>query len=258
VHAAAGLPHPPAGRRPLRAPHHTSSTASLLGGGADVRPGEVTLAHHGVLFLDEFAEFRRDALEAMRQPLEDGTVTVGRARHTLTMPAQFLLVAAMNPCPCGYQGHRQRPCVCPPPAVARYRSRISGPLLDRLDLQVEVPALLPHELRAPCDPQGSTAHLRERVAAARVRQERRQTRHGMPIPNARLADRLLEQVCAGDDAALRAVDDVLRLHHQSGRGRVRLLRIARTLADLDDREGITDVDVFEAAALRGLPAAAMP
>ncbi|MEO6595959.1 MAG: ATP-binding protein, partial [Planctomycetota bacterium] len=143
VHAAAGLRWPAPDRRALRAPHHTSSTASLLGGGADVRPGEVTLAHHGVLFLDELPEFRRDALEALRQPLEDGTVTVGRARQTVTMPAQFLLTAAMNPCPCGYLGHRQRPCMCTPQAVARYRSRLSGPLLDRIDLQVEVPNLLP-------------------------------------------------------------------------------------------------------------------
>ncbi len=254
VHAAAGLPLPPPGRRPLRAPHHTSSTVSLLGGGADVRPGEVTLAHHGVLFLDELVEFRRDALEALRQPLEDGIVTVGRARHTVTMPAWFLLVAAMNPCPCGYLGHRQRPCTCPPPAVARYRARLSGPLLDRLDLQVDVPALLPHELRAPPDAAGTTAALRERVLLARARQVRRQTRHGVTTPNARLADRALEQACSGDDAALRAADDVLRLHHQSGRGRVRLLRLARTIADLDDRDTVVDADILEAAALRGFRA----
>jgi len=254
VHAAAGLPFPAPGRRPLRAPHHTSSTVSLLGGGADVRPGEVTLAHHGVLFLDEVAEFRRDALEALRQPLEDGTVTVGRARHTVTMPAWFLLVAAMNPCPCGYLGHRQRPCTCTPQAVARYRGRLSGPLLDRLDLQLEVPALLPHELRAPVEPQGTTKWLRERVAVARARQVARQTTNGFTVPNARLADRALERACAADEIALRAVDDVLRLHHQSGRGRVRLLRIARTIADLDDRDAVSDGDVFEAAALRGFAA----
>ena len=258
VHAAAGLPFPAAGRRPLRAPHHTSSTVSLMGGGADVRPGEVTLAHHGVLFLDEVAEFRRDALEALRQPLEDGTVTVGRARHTVTMPAQFLLVAARNPCPCGYLGHRQRPCTCTPQAVARYRGRLSGPLLDRLDLQVEVPALLPHELRAPVEPQGTTAWWRERVAVARERQVRRQTSFGITTPNARLADRQLERACAADDTTLRAVDDVLRLHHQSGRGRVRLLRLARTVADLDDRAAVTDGDVFEAAALRGFAAVRSP
>ncbi len=252
VHAAAGLPLPDAEQRPFRAPHHTSSTASLLGGGADVRPGEVTLAHRGVLFLDELPEFRREALEAMRQPLEDGLVTVGRARQTITMPAQFLLTAAMNPCPCGHLGHRQRPCLCTPPAIARYRSRLSGPLLDRIDLRVEVPDLLPHELRAAEDPAGSTATLRERVLAARQRQQGRHPRPGVMIDNARLADRALLQACAADDTVLRAVDEVLLRHHQSGRGRVRLLRLCRTLADLDDRERLTEADVFEAAALRGL------
>lgn len=252
VHAAAGLPLPDAARRPLRAPHHTSSTASLLGGGADVRPGEVTLAHHGVLFLDELPEFRRDALEALRQPLEDGTVTVGRALRTITMPAQFLLVAAMNPCPCGFLGHRTRPCTCTGPAIARYQGRLSGPLLDRLDLQVEVPALDPAELRAPPDPLGATAHLLDRVLAARARQVARPRQAG--LPNARLADRALHAACAADDLALHALDDVLRRHHQSARARVRLLRLARTLADLDDRDAVSDVDVLEAALLRGLPA----
>ncbi|HEX6811046.1 MAG TPA: YifB family Mg chelatase-like AAA ATPase [Planctomycetota bacterium] len=251
VHAAAGLRLPGAETRPLRVPHHTSSTASLLGGGAEVRPGEVTLAHHGVLFLDELPEFRRDALEAMRQPLEDGVVTVGRAQRTVTMPAQFVLTAAMNPCPCGYHGHRQRACMCTAPAIARYRGRLSGPLLDRIDLQVEVPALSPEELRGPEDARGTTAHLRQRVLAARERQRHRQVRHGVVIANARLQDRQLLSVCAANDAALRAVDEVLRRHHQSGRGRVRLLRLARTLADLDERASIGEVDVFEAAALRG-------
>ena len=250
VHAAAGAALPEA-RRPLRAPHHTSSGASLLGGGADVRPGEVTLAHHGVLFLDELPEFRRDVLEALRQPLEDGTVTVGRARQTVTMPAQFLLVAAMNPCPCGYRGHRQRPCTCTPAAVARYRGRLSGPLLDRIDLQVEVPARSPAELRAPEDRAGSTAILRERVLAAAARQQHRNRSRATFVPNARLADRPLLAACAADERTLHAIDEVLRRHHQSGRGRVRLLRLARTLADLDDRAAIAEVDVWEAAALRG-------
>ncbi|MFN9275993.1 MAG: ATP-binding protein, partial [Planctomycetota bacterium] len=250
VHAAAGLPLP-GEQRPLRAPHHTSSAPSLMGGGSDVRPGEVTLAHHGVLFLDELPEFRRDVLEALRQPLEDGTVTVGRARQTVTMPARFLLVAAMNPCPCGYRGHRQRPCVCTPAAVARYRQRLSGPLLDRLDLQVEVPALAAAELRAPADAGGSTAALRQQVLVAHARQLQRQAGGATFTPNARLADRALLRACAATEAALACVDDVLTRHQQSARGRVRLLRLARTLADLDDREHIDDVDVLEAANLRG-------
>jgi len=252
VHAAAGLSLPANARRPLRAPHHTSSAASLLGGGADVRPGEVTLAHHGVLFLDELPEFRRDVLEAMRQPLEDGIVTVGRAQRTVTMPAQFLLTAAMNPCPCGFLGHRQRPCTCTPAAILRYRGRISGPLLDRLDLRVEVPALTPTELRGAEDPDGTSAVLRERVLVAHERQRGRQRRARAFTPNARLQDRALLRACAADERALSAVDQVLEQHHQSPRGRVRLLRLARTLADLDDRDAVEDVDVLQAAALRGL------
>jgi magnesium chelatase family protein len=251
VHAAAGL-QLSIDRRPLRSPHHTSSAASVLGGGADVRPGEVTLAHCGVLFLDELPEFRRDVLEALRQPLEDGSVTVGRAKQTVTMPAQFLLVAAMNPCPCGYRGHRLRPCICPPAAVARYRSRLSGPLLDRIDLQVDVPALLPAELRGAPDPAGATATLQQRVLVAQHRQSRRHHGGGPPRPNAKLEDGALLRACDCDDLALLAVDDVLRRHHQSGRGRVRLLRLARTLADLDDRDRVADTDVLQAAALRGL------
>ncbi|MBX3461929.1 MAG: YifB family Mg chelatase-like AAA ATPase [Planctomycetes bacterium] len=258
VHAAAGLPLPPADRRPFRAPHHTSSTASLLGGGAEARPGEVTLAHRGVLFLDELPEFRRDALEAMRQPLEDGLVTVGRARQTVTMPAEFLLVAARNPCPCGHLGDRWRPCTCTPPAIARYHARLSGPLLDRIDLRVDVPSLLPAELRAAEDAAGGTAAWRERVLVARERQQHRQAPSGRLRENARLHDRELLHACAPSEPVLHALDEVMRRHRQSGRGRVRLLRLCRTLADLDDREALTVDDVFEAAALRGLDAGGPP
>lgn len=250
VHAAAGLAVPDR-PRPLRAPHHTSSAQSVLGGGADVRPGEVTLAHHGVLFLDELPEFRRDVLEAMRQPLEDGNVTVGRAQRTITMPARFLLTAAMNPCPCGYRGHLDRPCLCTPAAYARYRNRISGPLLDRIDLRVEVPALAPAQLRAAEDPHGTTEALREPVLRAHARQlHRNRDPAGRFVPNGRLADRLLQRACRATDAAWSALDDLLQRHHQSPRGRIRLLRLARTLADLDDRDLLDDHDVLQAGALR--------
>ena len=250
VHAAAGLPWPAADRRPVRAPHHTSSTASLLGGGSDLRPGEVTLAHRGVLFLDELPEFRRDALEAMRQPLEDGIVTVGRAQRTVTMPSRFRLLAAMNPCPCGYLGHPGRPCLCSPPAVRRYRARLSGPLLDRIDLQVEVPPIDPGSYDGPPDPEGTTAHLRAAVAAARQRQRERRRNPLLDADNADLGDRALRLACAATKAARRTLEEVLRRHRGSGRARVRLLRVARTIADLRGADAVDEPDVLEAAALQ--------
>lgn len=261
VHAASGLPPPDASTRPLRAPHHTSSAASVLGGGRHVRPGEVTLAHCGVLFLDELPEFRRDVLEAMRQPLEDGLVTVGRTSATVTMPARFLLAAALNPCACGFLGHRLRPCTCTPAAIARYRGRLSGPLLDRLDLRVEVPALTPAELRGPAEAELSTATLRRRVlqADARQRERHRRTAPEQPfVRNAHLCDERLLRACDATPLALDTLDDVLRQHRQSPRGRVRLLRLARTLADLDDREQVEDVDVLQAATLRGFDVEVLP
>jgi magnesium chelatase family protein len=258
VHAAAGLPGVPRRARPMRAPHHTSSCASLLGGGAETRPGEASLAHHGVLFLDELPEFRRDALEALRQPLEDGVVTVGRALRTVTMPAAFTLVAAMNPCPCGYRGHPSRPCLCPPPAVERYRRRLSGPLLDRVDLQVEVPALDPAVFAQPRDPAQGTAALRARVAAARERQLARNARAGAPGPNGRLDGLPLERACAPLAALEPLLQEAMRVHRLGGRARVRLLRVARTLADLDGREQVAADDVLGAAALRGYARDAEP
>jgi magnesium chelatase family protein len=238
--------------RPVRAPHHSSSHVSLLGGGPDPRPGEVTLAHHGVLFLDEVAEFRREALEGLRQPLEDGSITIGRALRTATMPADFLLAATMNPCPCGYFGHAVRPCVCSRAQRHRYRSRVSGPLLDRIDLQVEVPAHDPETRSRPPDPAWSTAVLRHRVLGAVERQARRNRGPHGPIPNGRLADRALERAVGADAAVLGAVEEVLRTQRLSGRARVRLLRIARTLADLAERDEVRREDVLAAARLRGL------
>ena len=251
VHAAAGLDIADDARRPLRAPHHTSSVQSILGGGATVRPGEVTLAHHGVLFLDELPEFRRDVLEAMRQPLEDGAVTVGRAQRTVTMPAQFLLTAARNPCPCGFLGHRHRPCTCTPAALARYRNRLSGPLLDRIDLQVEVPFVSATELRRQPDPNGDTAALRAPVLLAHERQlARNRDRAGRAVPNGQLTGDHLHRLARCTDAAWAALDELLHRHHQSPRSRLRLIRVARTLADLDDREIVEDHDVLRAGALR--------
>ena len=250
VHTAAGCPVPAQGR-PFRAPHHTSSTASLLGGGTDVRPGEVTLAHRGVLFLDELPEFRRDALEALRQPLESAEVTIGRARQVVRMPADFLLVAAMNPCPCGYLGHPLRACRCPPALVDRYRSRLSGPLLDRIDLQVEVPALDPVCFRTTPAGTETTAGFREQVVSARARQAARQRRGGVTTWNGRLEDAALHAACGAGERVLLLLEDLQRMHRLGTRARIRLLRIARTLADLAERERITEEHVLEAACLRG-------
>ena len=233
--------------RPVRCPHHTSSSASLLGGGSDPQPGEITLAQHGLLFLDELPEFRREVLEGLRQPLEDGEVTIGRVRQTVTMPADFLMVGAMNPCPCGYHGHVQRPCICNPGQRSRYRSRISGPLLDRLDLQIEVPALPPRELHRPPDPMWSTARVHGQVLLA---VDRQCSRNPGCSPNGRLRDADLEAVVDANDDLRRTVEDVLRIHSMSGRARVRLLRVARTIADLADRDQILHEDIHGAARLR--------
>ena len=250
VHTAAGGHGMPTGR-PFRTPHHTSSTASLLGGGADVRPGEVTLAHRGVLFLDELPEFRRDTLEALRQPLESGEVTIGRARQVVRMPADFLLVAAMNPCPCGFLGHPQRPCRCSRPTVERYRNRLSGPLLDRIDLQVEVPALDPACFRGRAPESATTAAFRAQVEVARARQLARQARSGAPVWNGRLEDGALTAACGAGEGVLHLLEELQRLHRFGTRTRIRLLRIARTLADLDDCETVGEPHVVEAACLRG-------
>jgi magnesium chelatase family protein len=240
--------------RPLRAPHHTSSVASLLGGGPDPRPGEATLAQHGVLFLDELAEFRREALEGLRQPLEDGIVTIGRAQRTVTMPADFLLVAAMNPCPCGYAGSSVRECVCSAAQLHRYRGRISGPLLDRFDLSIEMPTLPAERFHERVDAAWTTAAVRDRVAAAAARQMSRNRGANGPVPNGRLEGRWLDQAVGRDPAMLAAVDQVMRAYRLSGRARVRLLRTARTLADLDECAAVGRPHVLEAARVRGFDA----
>jgi len=252
IHSVAGAAMQPGIRRPVRTPHHTSSTASLLGGGKSVRPGEVTLAHHGVLFLDEFPEFRREALEGLRQPLEDRCITIGRAERVVTMPADCVVVAAMNPCPCGYHGHPTRACTCPVVAQRRYFGRISGPLLDRIDVQVPVPSLPPAALRAPPDPAWSTRALRDKVLAAVERQRHRNREPGsaMFVANGRLPSARLGQRIGAGVAVLDTLDEVMAACRLSGRGRVRLLRLARTIADLDDRDQLRDDDVLEAAALR--------
>ena len=229
---------------PFRAPHHTVSDAGLIGGGNIPRPGEVSLAHRGVLFMDEFPEFSRRALEVLRQPLEDGVVTISRARAALTFPARFMLIAAMNPCPCGHFGDPQKACTCSPSQRERYRERISGPLLDRIDLHFSVPRLAAEELlRAP--PGEASETMAERVRRARHLALERQG-----VPNAQLAGRALRQhtdLALGPAAFVKAVIQQLAL---SGRGYDRLLRVARTIADLAGEADLSEAHLAEAVRYR--------
>ncbi|MFP7723782.1 YifB family Mg chelatase-like AAA ATPase [Lysobacter sp. A3-1-A15] len=232
-------------QRPYRSPHHTASAVALVGGGALPRPGEISLAHHGVLFLDELPEWDRHALEVLREPLESGVVTVSRAARTAEFPARFQLVAAMNPCPCGWAGDPSARCRCSGDAIRRYRGRVSGPLLDRIDLQVEVPRLPPAELRADAPPGEASAAVRARVEAARARQHARGT-----STNARMPQAQLNATCvlsAADQALLERAVDALQL---SARSMHRILRVARTIADLDGSDSIATVHVSEAIGYR--------
>ena len=234
--------------RPWRAPHHTASTAAVIGGGTNPHPGEVTLAHRGVLFLDEFPEFPRPVLEGLRQPLEDRRVTVSRASGTLEFPASFMLVAARNPCPCGFFGDPERACVCPASALERYRKKISGPLLDRIDLYVEVPRTPYEKLSAAGDAEPSAA-VRERVASARKIQAERNGPFGA-VTNADVRGRDLKKLCPVPkeaEALLLAASRNLRL---SPRAIHRCLKVARTIADLAGREAIATADVAEALQYR--------
>ena len=233
--------------RPFRAPHHTVSAAGLAGGGAFPRPGEISLAHNGVLFLDELPEFRSDVLEVLRQPLEDGVVTVSRVAGSVSFPSRFMLVCAMNPCKCGWYGHPSGRCKCSEAEVHRYHSRISGPLLDRIDLIVEVPALDYEELkrRAPAE---SSADVRARVNAARERQRARFADRAQC--NARMQSKELRQFCAPDaegDALLKAAFDTM---HLSARSYDRILRVARTIADLEGSDAIRADHIAEAIQYR--------
>jgi magnesium chelatase family protein len=253
VHSVAGRLPPGAGllrRRPFRAPHHTVSDAGLVGGGTFPRPGEASLAHHGVLFLDELPEFRRSALEALRQPAEEGVIHIGRARAGVWLPARFMLIAAMNPCPCGHYTDGTGRCVCSTEAVRRYRRRVSGPLLDRIDLHVEVPRPSPAQLMARGRSESSAA-MRDRVAAARERQLRRY--QDAPIfCNGDLDARMLRRYCRLDDAASALLEAATHRLGLSGRAHHRVLRLARTIADLDATEALDAPHVAEAVQYRCL------
>ncbi len=233
-------------RRPYRAPHHTASAVALVGGGSNPRPGEISMAMHGVLFLDELPEFERRVLEVLRGPLESGRITVSRAARQADFPAQFQLVAAMNPCPCGYLGHYNARCRCTPDQVARYRGRISGPLLDRIDLQIEVPTLGQEELQNTA-PGESSAAVHARASAARTRALARQGK-----PNTQLVTREIERHCAPDAQGATLLKQAISRMGLSARAYHRILKVARTIADLAGADAVAGNHVAEAIQYRRL------
>jgi magnesium chelatase family protein len=241
-------------RRPFRDPHHTISDIGLLGGTANITPGEVSLAHHGVLFLDELPEFHRSTLEVMRQPLEDGKVTISRATGTMTFPSAFMLVAAMNPCPCGYYGDTKRNCRCSDKQVERYRQKISGPLLDRIDLHVEAPAVEYKELSDTL-PAESSAVIRERILEARAIQNHRFTKSRkskITTCNARMSHAQLKEHCRLDDRGNELLKNAMADLNFSARAYDRILKVARTISDLVGSESIAPDHLLEALSYRNL------
>jgi magnesium chelatase family protein len=231
-------------QRPYRAPHHTASAVALVGGGSNPRPGEISMAMHGVLFLDELPEFERKVLEVLREPLESGQITVSRAARQATFPAHFQLVGALNPCACGYLGHPGGKCRCTPDQVARYRSRISGPLLDRIDLQIEVPSLPQEDLTRQAHGE-SSATVRTRVATARERALARQDK-----PNTRLATREIDKHCKPDEKGEALLKQAISRMGLSARAYHRILKVARTIADLGGVQEIAAAHIAEAIQYR--------
>ncbi|MGH9469252.1 MAG: YifB family Mg chelatase-like AAA ATPase [Terriglobia bacterium] len=253
IHSVAGVLEPGVGlvgTRPFRAPHHTISDAGLIGGGAVPRPGEVSLAHNGLLFLDELPEFQRNVLEVLRQPLEDGTVTISRAAMSLTFPARFMLAAAMNPCPCGFFNDPSRQCACTPPMIQRYISKISGPLLDRIDIHIDMPAVRYRELRD--DAGGETSdEIRRRVVKARDRQLERYQGEKIYC-NAQMSPRHIRKYCAISAECERLLESAVNRLGLSARAHDRILKVARTLADLEGAESIGSSHISEAIQYRSL------
>jgi magnesium chelatase family protein len=253
IHSVAGLLSDKAGligTRPFRAPHHTISYGGLVGGGSVPRPGEVSLAHNGVLFLDELPEFQRYVLDVLRQPLEDGDVTISRAAMSLTFPARFMLAAAMNPCQCGYAGDSMHQCACTPPMIQRYLSRISGPLMDRIDMHIQVPAVKYKEL-AHDEQSESSSTIRERIISARSAQFKRLEPFGLYC-NSQMTPRTLRRFCKPDAASEKIIETAITRLGLSARAYDRILRVSRTIADLEGRESIQAGHVSEAIQYRSL------
>lgn len=254
IHSAAGLLSESCSfiaTRPFRSPHHTISDAGLLGGGSNPGPGEVSLAHHGVLFLDELPEFRRSTLEVMRQPLEDGKVTITRASATVTFPARYMMVGAMNPCPCGYFGDLKRECRCGPTLIQKYRQRISGPLLDRIDLHVEVPTVEYKTLTSAATEE-SSASIRERVEKARAIQRDRFKKERGIHTNSGMTPRLIRKHCVLDAESTGFIEQAMTGQNFSARAHDRILKVSRTLADLGGSESVQANHVLEAINYRTL------
>jgi magnesium chelatase family protein len=270
IHSVAGVLDAEQGlvtHRPFRSPHHTISDAGLIGGGMIPRPGEVSLAHNGLLFLDELPEFPRNVLEVLRQPLEDGTVTIARAAMSLSFPARFMLAAAMNPCPCGYFNDKSRDCMCTPPMIQRYVSKVSGPLLDRIDIHIEVPAVQYKELRGGASAEGST-EIRARVLAARGRQHARFAvpLHGDPLrtkgsaraaskpifANSQMNTQQIRTHCELSSDAERLLERAMQQQGLSARAHDRILKVARTIADLTAEQDISVSHIAEAIQYRTL------
>ena len=250
LRSTAGLPFVLSRERPFRAVHHTATTAAICGGGSWLRPGEISLASRGVLFLDEFPEFQRDVIEALRQPLEDGSITVSRVSGSVTYPAKVLVVAACNPCPCGYAGDPEQKCICSAASLERYRRKLSGPILDRIDLHIPVPRLTPEELVSLGESGGETsAEVRARVAAAREIQRARWKPFGFSY-NSEIPEKFLRRNASMKPEVRDFILETLKRVKLSGRGLSRVLRVARTIADLEAAPRIEVRHVAEAAGYR--------
>ncbi|MFZ0619491.1 MAG: YifB family Mg chelatase-like AAA ATPase, partial [Candidatus Acidiferrales bacterium] len=254
IHSIAGLLDDSrglVGTRPFRSPHHTISDAGLIGGGAIPRPGEVSLGHNGVLFLDELPEFQRNVLEVMRQPLEDGAVTIARAALSVSFPSRFMLAAAMNPCPCGFFGDPTRECHCSPMQIQRYVSKISGPLLDRIDIHIEVPAVKYKELRGDAAIESSET-VRARVLRARQIQQQRYSGEKNLYANSQMPPKLLRQHCAISPDGERLLETAIQRLGLSARAHDRILKVSRTIADLEGADAIQSKHLSEAIQYRTL------
>ena len=253
IHSIAGLLAPGSpviSHRPFRFPHHTVSAAGLAGGGSIPRPGEISLAHNGVLFLDELAEFKKNTLEILRQPLEDGKVTISRVNANLTYPCSVMLITAMNPCPCGYYGHPSRECTCSKKAISQYLSRVSGPLLDRIDIHIEVPPVEFNHLSSSENTETSK-EIKKRVDRVRQIQNHRFRKTSISC-NAKITPALLQKMCPMDDKAKNVIGNAFDKLGLSARAYDKVLKIARTIADFDESEIIGSQHILEAVQYRSL------